>query len=322
MTRNQGIKLFLIFCLIFFISCAQQQSAYEAGSAKAKDLLNYFPKGVRAIFFIDFHKTMKQDVIDNFLKEEKNKAKFDEFVQSIGINPKEDIYYMAAAITENTDKGKKKGFGIINLKYNKETILKKIKEGGIALGEEDYSGITVYTKEEDDGIQAGAFLDNSNIIIGNEKAVKQVIDSYQKKAENVFKNKELADLIKSSQTKAMVWGVSLFPSDLTKEISSKNAMFKSLEVLEAVTFFFDYKNKNLLMEIRIHSSDSKKNKEIMDVLQGIKAIGSLSSSENQIIGELLSRVEITSGPDYVQIFSDIPKDLVEKIREMRREGKM
>lgn len=317
------LRIVLILSLIFFTFCAKKPSAPEPGSAKVDDILNLIPKDIHGILFIDFHKAMTTEFFENSLKKEKIYEKYQEFVEETGIDPKKDIYFIAVGLKKfHAEQEKEEGVFLLNLKCEKETLLAKIKEKEeVELKEEDYYGITVYTVEEDVEKKAGAFLDDSNIIIGREEVVKDVIDIYQRKAENVSKNKELASLIKQTNKRALFWGSIIFPPEVMKKFSDKNPMLKTLGILEAATFYFDYKNKNLSSEIKILTSDEAKNKQIMDFFQGIKAFGAMAAAEKPEIEELLNKIEITSGPDNVTIYASIPEELFNKIRDLMEEEK-
>ena len=93
-------------------------------------------------------------------------------------------------------------------------------------------------------------------------------------------------------------------------------MLSSLSSLKAMTMRFDYANKTLDMAIQALTADAGKNKEIADMLNGFKAMGALAAGEKPEIGELLNKIEITSGADNVTIKALLPEELLTKLAKM------
>ena len=79
---------------------------------------------------------------------------------------------------------------------------------------------------------------------------------------------------------------------------------------------FDYSNKILDMEIKAVTSDAGKNKEIADMLNGFKAMGSMAAGDKPEVGELLGKIEITSAADNVRLHAAVPEVLLNKLGKM------
>ena len=95
-------------------------------------------------------------------------------------------------------------------------------------------------------------------------------------------------------------------------------MLSSLEGINAVSMYFDYKNKNIIAEIKVISSDEAKNQQVADLLNGLKAMGGMAATEKPETGELINKIEITSTADHVKIYASIPEDLINKLKEMEK----
>lgn len=315
----------IILALFVFISCGKQPSAPKAGSAKAEDMLSLIPRDVTGVFFIDFHRASAIETVDKIIKEDKNYQEYQEFVEKSGIDPQQDIYFIAMGIKGAMAQAQAKAnaTGIVNLKYDKETLLSLIKEKAAEeegeLDEEAYNGLTVYSwkgKKEGGGF---TFLDESNIVLGDAGNVKAVIDIYQKKGENVFKNEILSTLLKKVNKDAMFWGAIAFsPEDMSK-MAAENPLLSTLEAVSAAYMSFDYEDRNIIAEISIMSSDETKNAQVADFLNGLKGMGGMLAAQDPNVGELLSRIEITSGADHVKINASIPEDLINKLKEKTAE---
>lgn len=159
----------------------------------------------------------------------------------------------------------------------------------------------------------GAFLDAENIAIGPIADVKAVIDVLKKKSPSAKDNAELVALIKGVKKTAIAWGVVSFKPEEVKKMVDSAPMLSSLSSLKAMTMYFDYANKTMDMAIQALTSDAGKNKEIADMLNGFKAMGALAAGEKPEIGELLNKIEITSGADNVTLKAMLSEELLTKL---------
>jgi hypothetical protein len=62
------------------------------------------------------------------------------------------------------------------------------------------------------------------------------------------------------------------------------------------------------------SSDEEKNKQVAEMLNGFKAMGSMAASQKPEIGELINNIEVTSASDHVKIYAKIPEELINKLK--------
>ena len=362
MKKFAVIGITVIFALCSFTSCEEGLFVSKAGPANAENALKLIPKDVMAVFFIDIHRVMTIEFINNLIKEkEKDETSdeltdFQEFKAKTGIDPEKDINFIVGAITGKTKKGKEDGVGIINLIYNKDLLLSTIKEElakekeeehekqaeeeeGEEEGEEEhelieeeYNGFTIYTvreeceKEKEEHAEeekehgkkhekggSFSFLDESNIAVGDKNSVKSVIDVLQKKKENVFKNEGFSSLLTKIDKEAIFWGAALIPSEeINKAISEKPELI-ILEAVNAASVSLGYKNKNIIADIKIMSSDPMKNQELADNLNGYKSMAALIQIQDLNMAEILDRIDITSFPDHLKIYTSFPEDLPQTI---------
>lgn len=326
MKKITATGIALIFIFLSFISCGKEPSAPKPGTASVDDMLSLIPDDAKGVFFVDFHKAMTTEIASKAIKEDENYQKYQEFVEKTGIDPQKDVYFVTVAVTEAMEKEKTKGAAIINLKYDKEAIISLFKEKAAEeeqeVQEEEYSGFTIYAWKEQKGEKLYfSFLDDSNIVVGNEIEVKSIIDVKQRKKENVFKNEVLSDLIAETNKDAILWGAILIPAEAMSKAASQNPMLSSLEGINAVSMYFDYKNKNIIAEIKVMSSDETKNQQVADLLNGLKAMGGMAAAKKPEVGELMNKIEITSAADHVKIYASIPEELINKLKEMEEKEK-
>lgn len=306
-----------------FIACGKGGSV-KAGSATAESLVNLLPRDTTGVIVIDVHRVMASEAVRKAIQDEKNKARYDKFIAQTGIDPQKDVYFAVVGLTGPLTKSKEPdGAFIVNLKYDKATLLAKLKEEakkeheGQEIIEETYNGVTLYSgfdDKEKGKPGRGAFLDESNILIGSERGVKAVIDVYQKKAENLAKNADTAKILKAANQTAMVWGAFAVPAGTLKSAAEQNPMMKSLENLSGVTLAFDYRNQALSVEIRALGGSAEENKQVADMLTGLKALGAGAASKEPAVGEALNRLEIGAGPDAISISINLPQDILDKLR--------
>lgn len=314
-----GMAISLVF--LFFVSCEKKAVAPKAGKAKAEDMLRLIPKEVMAVFFVDLHRVLTMEPVDKSFKEEKSQHKLQEFIQKTGIDPQKDIFFAAGALTKEVDNPNPEMVGIINLKYNKETLLARIKEEMGKKPEEKkelleakYGNFTIYSeKSEQGGGVDFCFLDDSNIIVGDENKVKSVIDVIEKKTENVLKNEALSKLLETTNKEAMFWAALHLPPEMVNAIIAENPNLSDLAAINAACLNFDYTNKAVSGEIKVISTDPTKNKQVAEFLNGIRALGGLMTANDPDATEVINRIEISSGEDHVKIYVNIPEELLDRM---------
>jgi hypothetical protein len=311
MKKTIIVGLTLVFIFLGLAAC-------KKGAGTGVDAaLALVPKTVQGVVVINVNKAMTTAFVDKAIKESKEFQKYQDFVKETGIDPQKDIYFAVIGLSGIGQSGDASGsgFGVVNLKYNKDILVTKLKEKATNVQESTYEGVTIYTVPEGDGRKpmSGAFLDNANIALGPEKDVKAVIDVFAKKADNVFKNAELAELIKTAKTNAMFWSAVQFPPEMMKGVAASNPMAADLADIKALQMYFDYADKSLQLEIKTIGGDAEKNKKLAATLTGLKALGGMAGGDKPEVGELINKIEVTSAADSVKIFANIPEDLLNKL---------
>ncbi|MBS3818582.1 hypothetical protein KGY73_03650 [bacterium] len=304
-----GLILFLI--LFTFDLCKKPLS-------KTEEMLQFIPKQVQGVLFADFQKIMETNIADETIKESKLKNKYQKFIQKSGINPKKDLHAMALAVMEKKEQAERKGVAVFNLNYTRDKLLSLAQKEGPELTKNQYNGIIIYStpqEKENKKQESFAFLDDSHIVVGNDSGVKSVIDVAEGREENVHQNEALADLLGKTNQQGMLWGGMMFSPQTMEKLASDNPMLRNLKSLHSASLYLDYKNKNLITEIKMTSSDETKIQELVDLLNGIKALGSMASEKRPEIGELLKKIEITAQPEYAQISAHIPDELLQKFKK-------
>ncbi|MBM3310062.1 MAG: hypothetical protein FJY80_00985 [Candidatus Aminicenantes bacterium] len=315
MKKSAVLGLSLVLALSALAACKKGPSFPVAGSAKAEDMLTLIPSDVQGVFVINAGRIMSADVVDKAIKDNKEYQKYKETIDAIGLDPQKDIFFAAVGISQKPGQTSTSGVGVINLKYDQAKIVAKVKEQSPEYTESAYEGVTLFTVPEKEGETPmfGAFLDASNIALGQEATVKAAVDVFKGKAESVVKNAGIMDLVKTANKTAMVWSVFAFSPDQVKQMTGGNPMLGSLESLKAMSMFVDYANKKLDLEIKAMTTDAAKNKDIADFLNGLKAMGSMAAGEKPEIGEILNAITVSSAPDHVKIAASMSEELITKL---------
>jgi len=333
MKKHAVIGFSLALVLAAFTACAKGPSIPVAGSAKPVDMLTLLPKSSQGVIVIDVHRAMTTTLVDKAIKDNKEYQKYKEVIDSIGLDPQKDIYFAGVGLTQIPGKSEPDAIAVINLKYDKDKIVAKIKEKSPEFKEDLYEGVSFFSmpeKEEGEPVPEtkegetepekkegepvfGAFLNTSNIAIGRESQVKSAIDILKGKAESAAKNAEIMKLVKTANKTAMFWSVFSFGPDQIKQMTAGNPFLTSLESLKAISLFVDYKNATLDLEIKAMTTDAAKNKEMADFLNGLKALGSMAGGEKPEIGQLLNAITVSAAPDHVKIAASLPEELMNKL---------
>jgi hypothetical protein len=300
------------------MTCKKEAGAPEAGTAKAVDILSLIPVDVQGVIFVDVNNAMSTDFANKMIQDSDDYQKYQEFVEKTGIDPQKDIYYVAVGIAGDLEGDDQEGVAVINMKYDPNTVLGLIKEKAAEeeqeIQEKQYEGHAVYQIWQEGEPIEFSFIDDSNIVAGNEIHVKSVLDVLDKKKDNVFKNKELSAIIDKTNKDAMLWGAILLPPETMEKAASSNPMMGALKSISAIALYFDYKNQNIIAEIMAMSPDAESNKQVAEALTGIKSFGAMAAGEKPELGELLNAIQISSGDDHVKIFAEIPEELIKKLQ--------
>jgi hypothetical protein len=313
---------FVIFMAIGLVACTEQGSI-KAGSATGKSMLRLIPATARVVAMVDVHRSMTADTVQNVIKDEKTKQKYDEFVKMAGLDPMKDIYFVAVGWAGYPAGRSQEGAIFINLRYNKDTLLAKIKETAKDIREVTYNGVTLYegpaAVNMEHAAPAGAFLDDSNIVLGSDKSVRAAVDVFQKKADAVDKNPEMKKLLKAVNMSANFWGAAVVPQEMLKSQADKNPMLKDLVGLTGLTMSFDYANRTLTAEIQGLGGTKEQNKTLAEKLTALKGMGTLMGGQQPVLAELLNTIEISSSAGSVKIYASMPGELLDKAQKMAQE---
>jgi len=314
MKRTTILALVLGLMFIGTTACKTGETA-KAGSAKPEDVLKYLPVEAQGVFFVDIHRAMQTEVASKMIQEDENYEEYLKFVEESGIDPQEDIFYVALGVLSGSMLSQQEAVGVLNLRYDKDRLMAMIEEKTEdEITSEDYSGITVYKPKSDEDA-VFAFLDASNVVIGNPGAVRSCIDVMQKTRDNVFNNEALSGVLDRADKSTIFWGAMLVPKDDMAKAAEGNPQLKPLQNMNALVMNFDHKNAMVTMKIKAESDDPDANKQIADMLNGLKAMGAMMVPEDKPeFNDLLNSVTVSFGDDHVMIDASIADEVLQKLK--------
>ncbi len=317
--KNFVVAGLVIFILAALVACGRQAKAPRAGEAKIMDLVRLLPETTQGVLAWDVRRAMTTSAARQSLEDKDVVAKIQEFREKTGVDPAKDVYLLVGGMVAGSGP-EPSGVALINLRYDKEKILALMKEKAPEINETTYGQATLYLlPREKKPEPALVFYDDSNMFIGEIEAVKAVIDVCEKKAKSITQNADLNSLMKTSNTQALFWGALLLPAEAMAELAKSNAMLASLEHLRSLTMSFDYKNKSLLGEIKAMGADESQNKQIADLLTGMRAMGAMAVSKYPEVVEVFNRLEIASSPQAVSLSFTLPEELIVKLGERMKQ---
>lgn len=304
--------------LIVTLTACTSTTGVKSGAAAGEALIKLLPKSTMGVVAVDVARVMGTEATVKALQEPKAKEKYDEFVKMTGIDPTKDISYFGFGLIGAPSGAAPEGDGgfIVNLKYDKAKLLGVLKEKAPEVKEETYNGVIVYSNldggKSKQTTQA-AFLDASHIVLGSEKGIRGIIDVYQKKAESIAKNAEMAAILKKVNKSGVAWGAFAVPPDFVKKGMEKNPQLKVLEGVTALTMAFDYKLATFTADIRTLGGTKEQNANLASTLNGFKSLGAMFAAQEPVAGDVLNGITISSGQDYTSLTITLSQEVLDKV---------
>ncbi len=321
MKKKVLVLALVMFALVLVPACKKK----APGQMNSEAMLGMVPEGPVMLMAFNFQQFAGLDFFNKTVKEDWQKnAKagkafkdYQDFVQKTGIDLQKDVYSVVGAIYGTLGGDNPEAVGIVNLKYDPDKLLAVLKANQVISAEEKYGDLTLYTLKDEDAAKAKdmrlAFLNKSNIAIGSPLQVKQAIDLSLKKGNSVLKTAALMKYVDKMDKNVMFWmAVGSIPEKM-KSAPAGGMMPVDLSKAEAFTAFVDYKNKTFSGELRLISQNEAGNKQIADMLNGLKSLGAMGASKEPELGQLLNSILLSSAADHVKLTFSLSEDLMNKL---------
>lgn len=282
------------------------------------DLVKLLPRSMAGVVVLDAKALERGDGGLGPLWEAETQNDTFEFLKLIGVDPGKDVSSVVLGLVL-MPAGE---VDILTLRYDKGKVGRAIRNKVPGSRSETYNGVTVLSRlnEERKELPAEvALLDPSHIVLSSDVGVKGVIDVFLKKAEPLALNAEIMTLLKEVDTSGFAWGAVSIPPGLIKKGLGPDPLLKAFETVHGVTVTLggDVPG-SLVADIGLFGGTKEQNAGLASVLTGLKAIGTLASAQEPVLGELLSAVAITSGEDYTRLNLTASHETLGKIFKLRK----
>ena len=314
------LVLTLVFAVLLTVPACTKKAP---GQASSEAMLAMVPEGPSMLMAFNFQQFAALDLFDKMIKEDWQKnAKagkafkdYADFVQQTGIDLQKDVFAVVGAMYGGVDSENQEMVGIVNLKYDADKLLAVLKKNQALTAEEKYRDRNIYTLKNEDSAKDTrlAFLNKTNIVIGSALQIRKTIDLALDKGKNVLQTASLMKYVDKLDKKSMFWmAIGNIPEKM-KSAPSGGMMPMDLSKAEAFTAFMDYKNRNFSGEFRLISFNEEGNKQIADMLNGLKSLGAMGSAKEPELGQLLNSIQLSSGADHIKLTFSLSEELMTKL---------
>jgi len=334
--NKKSVALLMALAVLLVVSPACKKKEVVAGKADAKDMLTMLPENAALVISFDCHQFSQLALFDKAIagdwgkKDEGSKKIFkdyQEFVTKTGIDLKKDLFFVSFALYGQLGSQEPEGVGVVNMKYDRQRLLTLLLENQVTVQEEIYQGVSVYSvkdaekkivkKEEDFRF---AFLNPSNILFGTPAKVKSAIDLAKGKGQNILKTASFKKYFAQIKADSMFWLVlGSLPEAIKSKPQAGSQVPVDLSKAEAFLGYLDFKNKMLSGQFQLISHNEEGNKGIVDLLNGLKALGAMGSTKEPELAELLNGINLTSNADQIKLTFSISDAVLNKLGEKAKE---
>jgi hypothetical protein len=324
---SKKMLVLTLVCALLLVMPACKKKA--PGRLSSEGTLALIPEGAVMLLAFDFQQFADLALFDKLLKDDWQKgsgpgqifANYQDFVQKTGIDLKKDVYSVVAGIYGELGGENPQMLGMVNLKYDKEKLLGLLKQNNVIVTEDIYRGLGLYTLQSKDSKKDVrlAFLNANNIVIGTEVQMKQAVDLAQNSGKSVLKNAVMMKYVDKLKKDSMFWlAIGNIP-DKFKNAPAGGMMPADLSKAEALIGYLDYKGKTFSGEFQLISQNEQGNKQIVDMLNGLKALGAMGSAKEPELGQLLNGIQLSSSADAIKLTFSLSEELMNKLSDKAKD---
>ena len=318
--KKKLLILTLVLLSLLLVPACKKKAPGQLGS---EAMLAMVPEGPVMVMAFNFQQFAALDLFDKMVKDDWQKnAKagkafkdYQDFVQQTGVDLQKDVYAVVAAVYGDFGGDNPEMVGIVNLKYDPAKLLAVLNKNQEVMAEEKYRGLDIYTMKNEDPAKAArlAFLNQNNILFGSPLQLKKAIDLNLDKGKSVLQTASLMKYVDKLDKKSMFWlALGNIPEKM-KSAPAGGMMPVDLSKAEAFTAFLDYKGKTFSGEFRLISYNEAGNKQIADMLNGLKSLGAMGSAKDPDLGQLLNSIQLSSAADHIKLTFSLSEELMNKM---------
>jgi hypothetical protein len=335
--KKQYVKLAVTFMFTFTLmslfvmtGCGGEKpgdTGPAAPSAVENKLFSLLPADSAGVFSINIKKLTHLEFFDKMIKEAEAKPvdsdspfdSYNDFVAKSGIDPKKDIYGMAAAIygpigpAANPDV-----VVVVQMNFDQNMLLRLMKAQGEKYAEETYKDVAVYNFKDSKGKDMSmAFVAGDVLAAGYPAGLKKVIDLSKGEGQSALQNNLLKGYMQKFDTNAILSFAMQFP-EAEKKVRD-GGMFKfDLSKAEALVGHVDYSGGEWQGKLVLVSHNPEGNDQLVSTLNGMKMMGAALGPE---IAELLTNMDLSAKSDSIVLKITISDELLEKLQKFSEKQK-
>ncbi|MCX6558407.1 MAG: hypothetical protein NTW95_13420 [Candidatus Aminicenantes bacterium] len=338
MNKKMMVLTLVLVMLLVMPACKKK----TPGRLSNEGALAMVPDGASMLLNFDFLKFSDLALFDKMLKDDWKKdggpgkvfADYPDFVQKTGIDLKKDVYAVTAGIYGELGGAEPQMVALVNLKYDKEKVLGLLRQNNVIVAEEKYRGLGLYTLKGEESNKDGlrtlsaegskkearlVFLTPYAIAIGTEAQVKLAVDLAQGSGASILKNAAMMKYVDKLQKDSMLWlAIGNIPDKL-KNAPAGGMMPVDLSKAEAFIGYVDYKSKTFSGKFQLLSNNEAGNKQVVDMLNGLKALGAMGSAKEPELGQLLNAIQLSASADAITLSFSLPEELMNKLSDKAKD---
>lgn len=314
----------MLVSLFAIVGCGGDKAAGGGGSSALFSLL---PAEASGVISVNFKKMAGMDFFDKMIKEAEAKPEaaegpfknYQDFVDKTGIDPKKDIFAIAAGITGKIAPGSDTAVvAVVEMNVDQSKVLSIMKEKGAKYAEETYKDIAVYTFKDTKGKdQAFAFVKENIVGFGEPAMLKKVIELSKGEGKSVLDNKKLMEQMKKLKSSSIMTFAMEFPVEQKK--LHDGGMFKAdLSKAEALLAEVDFSSGTWEGKLVLASDNPEGNEQLVTTINSMKGMAAIGGPE---VAELVKNIDIIAKPDSIVLKFSISEELAKKLQEMANKKK-
>jgi hypothetical protein len=338
MNKKMMVLTLVLVMLLVMPACKKK----TLGRLSGDGALAMVPDGAVMVLNFDFLKFSDLALFDKMLKDDWKKdggpgkvfADYPDFVQKTGIDLKKDVYSVTAGIYGELGGAEPQVVALVNLKYDKEKVLGLLRQKSVIVAEDNYRGLGFYTLKGEESVKDGlrtlsqegskkearlVFLTPYAVAIGTEAQVKLAVDLAQGSGASILKNAAMMKYVNKLEKDSLFWlAIGNIPDKL-KNAPAGGMMPVDLSKAEAFIGQVDYKGKTLSGKFQLLSNNEAGNKQVVDMLNGLKALGAMGSAKEPELGQLLNAIQLSSSADAITLAFSLPEELMNKLSDKAKD---
>lgn len=305
--------------ILFFIAFFLTGSLRVCSSEYMDKILTFIPEKSSFLILADMTSLKEAEFSESLSEREEFPQEYRDFIQMTGINPEEDIRYIAGfGIFEDIEDSPVGGV-IVRAEYDKEKLLSLIKEESRdrakELRETKLSSITLYSlsfeSDEEDVEFWISFPEDGYVLLGGYDALELIDTLIKDKKGYLSRESALYRYAAPPRSSSIISAALILGSDMIpEEMLMVNPLIAGLAGLEAVQLALGLEDSALEVIIYGFRDDEMENAQLAGMLNGFKGMAMMGASENPDAMEYIQRITVSHSAEAVSLRLVIPKELL------------